>query len=111
MRCSNSGLETSVPVDPRGLADPDTRRIWVREQHMKVLSFRDRGDPFCTVDVFVEEPVEFEALWERAVAMDLGRVSVRVASIPDLISMKRLAGRAQDVTDIEALEAILEADG
>ena len=35
--------------------------------------------------------------------------NVRVASIPDLVHMKRLAGRPQDQADIEKLEAILEA--
>lgn len=39
--------------------------------------------------------------------MELRDTTVRVVSIPDLIRLKRLAGRPQDRTDIEHLEAIL----
>jgi hypothetical protein len=51
--------------------------------------------------------MDFETLWKRAEVIHLDRTNVRVASIPDLIEMKRKVGRPQDLTDIEALEAIL----
>jgi hypothetical protein len=35
---------------------------------------------------------------------------VRVASIPDLVSMKRLAAKPQDLEDIAALEQIARLD-
>jgi hypothetical protein len=67
----------------------------------------DPANPMRQVDLFVESPIDFEGLWSRAVTMEVGSVPARVASIPDLIELKRIAGRPQDAADIEALEAIL----
>src|SRR5207237_691954 len=38
----------------------------------------------------------FEGLWERATIMEIFGMNVRVASIEDLIAMKRAAGRPKD---------------
>jgi predicted nucleotidyltransferase len=48
----------------------------------------------------------YETLRRRAERMDLGGFSVLVASLDDLLAMKRTAGRAQDLVDVETLEAI-----
>ncbi len=61
------------------------------------------------VDLFTENPMEFEGLWERSELLDLGGVSARVASIPDLIRRKERTGRPQDLEDIEAPRHIQEA--
>ena len=45
----------------------------------------------------------------RSVELDLSSTRVRVASIPDLIHLKRLAGRTIDLADIENLEEILRS--
>lgn len=55
------------------------------------------------------EPIRFEDLWSRSSKLQLTSTSVRVASIPDLILMKQLAGRPQDRLDIEQFEAIQKA--
>lgn len=44
------------------------------------------------------------ALRERADVIELNGRRVRIASIDDLLAMKRAAGRPQDLVDIEALE-------
>ena len=43
--------------------------------------------------------------------VELGGTTARIASIPDLITLKRLAGRLEDQIDIEALEAIMQSRG
>lgn len=102
------GLEPAQPVDAHGFADAATRDRWVADKDMQVLSLRDPSDVIRRVDLFVRSPIVFGALDTRAVTMKLGSTDVRVAAIPDLIAMKREAGRPVDLADIEELEAILQ---
>ena len=46
----------------------------------------------------------YPELRRRAVPFDIDGVTLMVASIDDLIAMKRAAGRAHDIVDIKALE-------
>jgi hypothetical protein len=46
----------------------------------------------------------YAALRRRADQIDLDGNSVRIASVEDLIAMKRAAGRPQDLLDLESLE-------
>lgn len=101
------GLLPRVPVNPMDFANPSVRDLWIRDRGMQVFSMYDPSNPLLVVDLFVEHPVSFEELWSRSQQMELRGTTVRVASIPDLIHLKRLAGRPQDRSDIEALEAIL----
>jgi hypothetical protein len=48
----------------------------------------------------------YRQLRSRAERMDVGTVAVLVASIDDLLAMKRAAGRGKDQLDVETLEAI-----
>jgi hypothetical protein len=100
------GLRPRPPVEAREFADPTRRAEWVREKGMRVFSLWDPKNPMLEVDLFVDHPMDFEDLWQRSEEVDLGGTVVRIASIPDLIQLKRLAGRPQDIQDIEALEEI-----
>ncbi len=50
----------------------------------------------------------YEALARTATGMDVGGVMVLVAAIEDLILMKRAAGRAKDLIEVEILTAVRE---
>jgi len=53
-------------------------------------------------------PKGFEELDRNAVSMDLDGFSVRVASLTDLMRMKRAAARPKDLLALEELGAIVE---
>jgi hypothetical protein len=105
------GLRPRVPVEPEDFADPGKRAEWIRQRGMQVFSLVDPNNPMRVVDLFVEHPLPFQELWERANEVELRETSIRVASIPDLIELKKRAGRPQDEADVEALEAILQRRG
>jgi len=101
------GLRPRAPVEPDEFADPAARARWREEKGMRVFSLWDPDHPMRVVDLFVENPVDFEGLWNRSEIAQLSTTAVRIASIPDLIGMKELAGRPQDLEDVAALREIL----
>jgi len=87
------GVEEDVPFSP------DARTL--RHAQMLTLTTRE-GD----LDLLVDPPGSpgYPALRRHADIVDLDGHSVRIASLEDLIEMKRAAGRPQDETDLESLE-------
>lgn len=88
------GVEDDVPFIPVARA--------LRHTQMLTLTTRD-GD----LDLLVDPPGSpgYPALRRRADVVDLDGDPAPIASLEDLIEMKRAAGRPQDEIDIEALEA------
>ena len=101
------GLKPRIPVDPEDFANARIRGSWLRDKGMQGFSLFEPDNPLLSVDVFVDHPIDFEGLFDRSEACDIGAVSVRIASIPDLIHLKRLANRPRDKEDIAKLEEIL----
>lgn len=100
------GLRPLLPVNAHDFADEAKRREWVESRNLTVFSMRDERNPLLTVDLFAVEPMPFEPLWSRSDRVTLGDQTIHVASIADLIAMKRAAARPQDAADIAELEAI-----
>ncbi len=100
-----AGFQPYLPVPASDYADPAKRDAWVRDKGMLVFSLRPTsGVPM--VDLFLEHPIPFEQMWDRSLVVMLRGVPVRIASIDDLIDLKRQAGRPEDLTDAQALTAI-----
>lgn len=100
------GMKARAPVDPAAFADPVQRKAWIEDKGMTVFNLHSPADPLLSVDLFVQDPIPFEALWARSVTIDLSGVKIQVASIDDLITMKSAVGRPQDLLDVEALAAL-----
>ncbi|OIP31220.1 hypothetical protein AUK22_01345 [bacterium CG2_30_54_10] len=73
---------------------------------MQVFSLFHSRIVGLTVDLFAYHPIPLDAIWSQSEIMDLNGVPVRVCSIDDLIELKRMAGRRQDLADIEELTKI-----
>ena len=73
---------------------------------MTVFSLYSQTNPLLILDLFVRDPIPFEELWSRSKMIELGGERIHVASIDDLIAMKRVVARPHDLSDIEALEAL-----
>jgi predicted nucleotidyltransferase len=87
------GIEEDLPFVP------DARTL----QRTVILTLRTAdGD----IDLLVEPAgcPPYEVLKENADRIEVEELPVLIASIDDLIAMKRAAGRPQDLIDLEALE-------
>lgn len=51
---------------------------------------------------------DFETLNRNAISVEVGRALVKIASLDDLIAMKRAAGRPKDRVELEILGALRE---
>lgn len=100
------GLQPLAPVNALDFADPAKRQEWIDTKHLDVFSMRDPANPLVTVDLFARPPLPFEDLWAHADVFHVQDRDLRVASIADLIAMKRAAGRPQDHIDAEKLERL-----
>ena len=87
------GFRPQVPVLPEEFANPAVREVWLREKHMRAFSLVDPTNPMRVVDLLLKPEVPFEELLARSREVMLNRTKIRIASIDDLIALKRQAGR------------------
>ena len=100
-----AALSTAHPR-PRDFP-PDLPFLWDERTLRAVSNFTLETD-MAAVDLLGEiSGIEtFEALWERSVQTELYGLPVRIASLEDLITMKRAANRPKDQRHLLELEAL-----
>jgi predicted nucleotidyltransferase len=99
------GYSPRVPVSVSDFANATVRETWIRDKGMLVFQmYNDKIHQ--TIDIFTSYPLDFDSLWNEAVEIKLTGANPRIASIDHLILMKKQAGRAQDIADIDALQKI-----
>lgn len=100
------GLVPAIPEPIDSLRDAARIDRWHREKGMLAFALREPGAGGGVIDVLVRPEVPFDRLVANAVAGELFGRRVWIASVDDLIDMKRIANRPKDRLDIEALEKI-----
>jgi len=100
------GLVPVIPVPMDSLRNARLIDQWHREKGMLAFALREPHIGGSVVDVLVRSDVPYDRLMANAVAGELFGRKVWIASIDDLLVMKRIANRPKDQLDIAALERI-----
>lgn len=101
------GGRPRIPESLDSIKNMENIDKWMQEKGMLALNFRSE-DGTAEIDLLIYESKQFERLKLNATTVEHRNRTYFIASIPDLIEMKRHAGRPQDLLDIEQLEAIYE---
>ncbi len=101
------GYQPAIPITPEDFADAGNRAAWHEEKSMLVLklwSDRHRRTP---IDVFIQEPFDFETEWNKVIYKPVSELAeLPILSYDALIQMKQDAGREKDLLDISALKKL-----
>ncbi len=100
------GYHPKVPVTKEQFIDSKQRLKWKKEKGMIVFSFVHKDPPFQLVDVFVDEPIPFEAIYKNRVEAKIKNITIPIISIEHLVKLKKDASRDIDLIDITQLRAI-----
>ena len=104
------GLTPRVPVNLKSLADRDYMEMLHKEKNMLVLNLYNPVSPYQQLDVFIKNPVEFAPAYKNSVVYNAGGVKVPTLCVADLITMKEMAGRKQDRSDISILNRLKDTE-
>lgn len=101
-----SGLRPTMPVEIESLTKPELIERWYREKGMLAFSLRGPQAMATVIDILIKPVIQFADLRHEATMVDVGTISIPVASIEHLIAMKTGTGRSKDLIDIEELRKI-----
>lgn len=105
---SELGYKPKAPINPLEFADESKREEWIKEKGMIVFSFWKSDDPLKLLDVFVSNPINYEEMDKEKVIKKAAGLEIPIPSIRHLIQLKKMAGRPEDLRDIELLNKIHE---
>ncbi|MFN2507513.1 MAG: hypothetical protein ABR589_01935 [Chthoniobacterales bacterium] len=101
------GYRPSVPTTAEQFADAEQRRRLLEAKKMNVLTFWSDQHRKTPLDLFVTEPFDFAAEYERAEKREVATgVPVRIVALQTLFEMKRAANRPKDLADIDELSLL-----
>jgi len=94
------GLKSRLPIDATEVFE--FRKEYIENRNLIAWSFYNAANPIEVVDVVLTE--DLRKIQTRT--LKVGKYSLRIASIDDLIKMKLKSARPQDLADVEALKTL-----
>jgi hypothetical protein len=102
------GYIPKAPVGSLEFVDASKRGLRKKGKNMIVFSFYNPKKPFEELDVFIDNPLDFNAAYKNRKVYKVAGLIIPVVSLEDLKKLKKLSGRKQDEADILALAAMEE---
>jgi len=101
-------LRSKIPVEIEDFINPKLRKKWREEKNMLVFSLYDPKNPYFLLDIMIEVNIDFNQAFKQKKKIKLGHLSIPVVSIEDLIKLKEVTRRPQDIADVYYLKQIKE---
>ena len=98
---SEIGLQSRLPVSAEDVFN--FRDEYIKNKNLVAWSFYNPKNPAEIIDVIITQDLK----GMKTVIKEIAGEKVKLASIDDIIKMKRLSKRKQDVEDIKALEKLI----
>ncbi|MDG6220572.1 MAG: hypothetical protein QCI38_03890, partial [Candidatus Thermoplasmatota archaeon] len=105
------GYKPRLPVAPEDLMDDAKVKDWITNRNLKAFSFIHNKNSYKSVDILLVHPLDFEKAFRNKTIKRVNEIDIYLASIEDLIETKQIAGRAQDISDVEHLERVEKMGG
>ena len=101
-------MKPRAPVPLESFLDLQQRNKWIKEKGMKVFSVYNPKKEIEHIDIMLENYISFDRAYQNREVVSAVGIKISVLSIPDLIKLKKIAGRERDKIDIQALKQIME---
>ncbi len=100
------GYVPRLPVSPDDLANPDKVKDWIENKNLKAFSFYHKNENYKVIDIVLVHPLDFEKSFKNRTVKRAKDIDIYLASIDDVVKMKKFSGRTQDLSDIEMLNKV-----
>jgi hypothetical protein len=97
------GYIPRLPVDPKRLSDEGAVKEWIAVRNIKAFSFYHEKENRKVIDIVLDHPLDFPAAFERKTILKMDDTELYLASLDDLMKMKRNTGRQKDASDVDML--------
>ncbi len=105
------GVKPAIPVPVDDFRDAGKLKARIEKKGMLAFALRPADPAAPTVDVLVKPAIPFEEVYARSIARRIGNeVTVRVATIEDIIRLKTNTGRQKDEADIKVLLQLIRME-